>query len=175
MLNVVSHTALLTGSAPYGYQNRANTYAVEGQSCTALNTNVYVQFSLSADSGYQLAVTNLDLYVARSSTGARSFALRSNLDDFSANLVEWTVADDSSTTNRPPIVLAGHSPGFGAADAMKAVVYFNSRSWWRKTGVEGELLPLDGSNGFLQCIRELEIQTGSGNPQAAALFMGLGR
>ncbi|QHI70020.1 PEP-CTERM sorting domain-containing protein [Tichowtungia aerotolerans] len=95
--NVVDSTALLTGSAPYGYQNRANTYAVEGQSFTELNENVYVQFSLSAESGYQLTVTGLDLYVARSSTGARSFALRSNQDDFSSNLVEWTVDDDSNT------------------------------------------------------------------------------
>ncbi len=95
--NVNSNTALLTGSAPYGYQNRANTYAVEGQSFTAINTNVYVQFSLAAENGYELAVTNLDLYVARSSTGARLFALRSNQDGFSSNLAEWGVTNDVNT------------------------------------------------------------------------------
>lgn len=335
--NVSSNTALLTGGAPYGYQNRTNVYAVEGQSFTEINTNVYVQFKLSAGSGYTLTVTNLDIHLARVSTGARSYALRSNADDFSSDLASWAVEDDSElfpelldfsvnltspalafriymwnatgvqkgyvydpgaensitvsgtvdtnsdafaindplginvddvpamntlenidwakvgyldvtagpfyadptgiqdsteaiqeavifarahklvtffpsgtyrVTNtiscmagwreqrdprnpylpycehwpcilmgdstgdsRPKIILADNAPGFGVNDAMKAVVYFNSRTWYRQTDVEGEPQPLDGSNGFLQCIRGLEIQTGSGNPQAAALFM----
>ncbi|QHI70022.1 glycosyl hydrolase family 28-related protein [Tichowtungia aerotolerans] len=335
--NVVSNTALLTGGAPYGYQNRANTYAVEGQSFAEINTDVYVQFKLSAGSGCTLTVTNLNIHLARVSTGARSYALRSSVDGFSSDLALWSVSDDSETfpglldfpmnltspslafriymwnatgvqkgyvydpgiensitvsgtvstnadafaindplginmddipamntlenvewakmgyldvtagpyyadptgtqdstkaiqeavifarahklvtffpsgtylvTNtiscmagwreqrdpnnpylpycehwpcilmgdstgdsRPKIILADNTPGFGTNDAMKAVVYFNSRTWYRATDEEGEPQPLDGSNGFLQCIRGLEIQTGFGNPQAAALFM----
>ncbi len=56
----------------------------------AINSNDYFSFTITADSGYTLDLTNVNMRVSRSNTGASNLTLRSSADGFASDLGAWT-------------------------------------------------------------------------------------
>src|SRR6476661_5599929 len=52
----------------------------------SLSTTRYFEVTLTPEAGYGITLTNLTFQVQRSSTGIRQYAVRSSMDNFTANL-----------------------------------------------------------------------------------------
>lgn len=63
-----------------------NRYANSGAPTGTLNTNKYVQVTLTPSTGYSLTINSLTVKVQRSGTGPRDIAVRSSADNYTANL-----------------------------------------------------------------------------------------
>ncbi|MFN8308372.1 MAG: YDG domain-containing protein [Chitinophagales bacterium] len=64
---------------------------------TSFNASKYVEITLTPASGYQLTVNSIALDVWRSSAGAQSFAIRSSLDSYAADLGSGSVTTTQTT------------------------------------------------------------------------------
>lgn len=60
----------------------AANYTVSGTKADAITNNKFMQFSITADSGYKVSSSTLDVYFRRSSTGPNAFAWYYSLDGF---------------------------------------------------------------------------------------------
>ena len=63
-----------------------NRYANSGAPTGTLDTNKYVQVTLTPSTGYSLTINSLTVKVQRSGTGPRDIAVRSSADNYTANL-----------------------------------------------------------------------------------------
>jgi hypothetical protein len=63
-----------------------NRYANSGAPTGTLDTNKYVQVTLTPSTGYSLTINSLTVRVQRSGTGPRDIAVRSSADNYTANL-----------------------------------------------------------------------------------------
>ncbi len=61
-------------------------YANSGAPTGTLDTNKYVQVTLTPSTGYTLTINSLTVRVQRSGTGPRDMAVRSSADNYTANL-----------------------------------------------------------------------------------------
>ena len=61
-------------------------YANSGAPTGTLDTNKYVQVTLTPSTGYSLTINSLTVRVQRSGTGPRDIAVRSSADNYTANL-----------------------------------------------------------------------------------------
>ncbi len=55
----------------------------------ALANNDYYTLTITASSGYQFSITNIEWRISRSGTGPTNMTLRSSLDTFTADLATW--------------------------------------------------------------------------------------
>lgn len=106
-LSPVSHgnnngiTTLITNtSASTGYTGATGTFnAGVAARIGALNTNAnnsaYFEFSLSPDNGFTVALTAISFGSRSTSTGPQAFAIRTNLDNYSSNVVTGTLLNNS--------------------------------------------------------------------------------
>jgi hypothetical protein len=90
--NTVS-TADFSGSVPARAFNGGTEYFGEnGWPAGAINNNMYLQFSISPNAGYQLDLSNIVLTIRRSNTGSPagsgpvSWSLRSSLDGYATDI-----------------------------------------------------------------------------------------
>lgn len=97
--------ASLSPSIPSGAYNGGTVYYGEGGWPTgSINTNMYVEFTLTPNAGYTLNLTNVDLNIRRSTTGSpsgagpRQWALRSSIDGFAADLGSGAIALNTTPT-----------------------------------------------------------------------------
>lgn len=78
----------------------------------ALNTNSYLQFSISPNTGYELNLTDITLRVRRSASGTPSgsgptqWSLRSSLDGYTTDIASGSLSHSYNNFN---IALTGHS------------------------------------------------------------------
>ncbi|MBX2921850.1 MAG: hypothetical protein KF746_06645 [Chitinophagaceae bacterium] len=105
--NTVS-AASLSPSIPSGAYNGGTVYFGEGGWPTgAINTNMYLEFTLTPNVGYTLNLSSIDLVLRRSTTGSpsgsgpRRWALRSSLDGFATDITTQTL-----TTSAPTVSVA---------------------------------------------------------------------
>ncbi len=95
--NTVGSISLGSGIGSGAFNGGTEYYGQNGWPTGALNTNSYVQFSLSPVSGYMLNISTLILCMRRSNTGSpagagpTSWAVRSSVDGFSSNLATGTM------------------------------------------------------------------------------------
>lgn len=115
--------ASLSPSIPSGAYNGGTVYYGEGGWPTgSINTNMYVEFTLTPNAGYTLNLTNVDLNIRRSTTGSpsgagpRQWALRSSIDGFAADLGSGAIA-----LNTTPIITV--SLGLAFQNLMTPVTF----------------------------------------------------
>lgn len=94
--NGVSENPMVTGSFGYAHWDSG---AEDGETVYAnltgtINTSKYYQFTITPEIGRAYTLLSLVFQVRRSSTGPRTFAIRTSLDNFNSNL---TVQSNSST------------------------------------------------------------------------------
>lgn len=65
----------------------------------------YFEFSLTADSGFALSMTNINFGVGRSGTGARTFVWSSSVDSFATIITNYTVP--ANVTNNAGVITIG--------------------------------------------------------------------
>jgi hypothetical protein len=73
-----------------------NRYNAAGFSLGSIDLNDYFSWTLTPNSGFSLDLTSLTGNWQRSSTGANSYALRSSLDGFGANITSGTITGSGS-------------------------------------------------------------------------------
>ncbi|MBT2556609.1 T9SS type A sorting domain-containing protein [Hymenobacter sp. ISL-91] len=91
-----------TGVAPSA---GANTFASTDWSTATLDAADYYSFSVAPSTGYTLRLDSLRFSERRSSTGIRDWALRSSLDNFTANIITVNVPDNTDTRTNKIIAL----------------------------------------------------------------------
>jgi len=98
--NTISTADFSAGVPTHSYNGGTEYFGENGWPSGALNTAMYMQFSLTPSAGYQLDISSLVLTIRRSNTGSpagagpNSWALRSSLDGFTT-----TIASGSMTYN----------------------------------------------------------------------------
>ncbi|SNR71480.1 T9SS type A sorting domain-containing protein [Hymenobacter mucosus] len=83
----------------------SNTFAATDWSTAALDATDYFSFSVTPSAGYTLRLDSLRLDERRSGTGIRDWAIRSSLDNFTANLLAVNVPDNTDTRNNTLVTL----------------------------------------------------------------------
>jgi len=78
---------------PNGSTNGINTYSTM---TGAINTSEYYEITITPQSGYTIALNTMSFTIQRSSTGIRSYAVRTNIDNYANNLPASIV---TNTTN----------------------------------------------------------------------------
>jgi len=79
-------------------------YGEGGWPTGSIDTDMYIQFTLTPNAGYTLNLTSVDLNMRRSTTGSpagagpRQWSLRSSMDGYSADLGSGTLSQNSSPT-----------------------------------------------------------------------------
>ena len=87
---------------------RASGFALDPVVGSLTGTNdpsKYFQFSLTADSGFTLSMTNLNFGVGRSGTGPRTFVWSSSVDSFATIITNYTVP--ANVTNNAGVITIG--------------------------------------------------------------------
>jgi fibronectin-binding autotransporter adhesin len=87
---------------------RASGFALDPVVGTLTGTNdpsKYFQFSLTADSGFTLSMTNINFGVGRSATGPRTFVWSSSVDSFATIITNYTVP--ANVTNNAGVITIG--------------------------------------------------------------------
>ncbi|GAA3936969.1 T9SS type A sorting domain-containing protein [Hymenobacter algoricola] len=88
----------------------ANTFAATDWSMTALDANDYFSFSVQPAAGFKARLDSLVLDERRSNTGIITWAVRSSLDNFAANIITVTVPDNPDTRVNKRIDLTALAP-----------------------------------------------------------------
>lgn len=83
----------------------ANTFAATNWTLAALDVTDYFAFSVQPAAGFQMRLDSVVLDERRSGTGIREWAVRSSLDNFTANIITVTVPDDDQTRANKKVVL----------------------------------------------------------------------
>jgi len=87
---------------------RASGFALDPVIGTLTGTNdpaKYFEFSLTADSGFTLSMTNINFGVGRSGTGPRTFVWSSSVDSFATIITNYTVP--ANVTNNAGVITIG--------------------------------------------------------------------
>jgi autotransporter-associated beta strand protein len=95
-----------TGSS--GGNFRASGWALDPSVGSLTGTNdpsKYFEFSLTADSGFTLSMTNINFGVGRSGTGPRTFVWSSSVDSFATIITNYTVP--TGVTNNAGVLTIG--------------------------------------------------------------------
>ena len=95
-----------TGSSSGNF--RASGWALDPVIGTLTGTNdpsKYFEFSLTADSGFTLSMTNINFGVGRSATGPRTFVWSSSVDSFATIITNYTVP--ANVTNNAGVITIG--------------------------------------------------------------------
>lgn len=82
-----------------------NTFSAVGWSTTAVDATDYFSFSVTPSAGYTLRLDSLRLDERRSGTGIRDWAIRSSLDNFTANITAVNVPDNTDVRNNTLVTL----------------------------------------------------------------------
>ncbi|MCA8829091.1 Calx-beta domain-containing protein [Hymenobacter pini] len=98
-LGVMSRGAGITPS------DAAGTFSATGWSTGALDATDYFSFSVTPSAGYTLRLDSLRLDERRSGTGIRDWAIRSSLDNFTADIKAVNVPDNTDTRNNTLVTL----------------------------------------------------------------------
>lgn len=77
----------------------ANRFSASQWSASGIDSNDYFEFSIAADGGYAVTLTNLAFQERRSNTGIRDWSLRSSLDGYTADIATTNVPDNDSDRN----------------------------------------------------------------------------
>lgn len=103
--NTTVSAASLSSSVPSGAYNGGTVYYGEnGWPTGAINTSMYLQFTITPNAGYTLNLTSVELNIRRSTTGSpsgagpRQWSLRSSVDGYAANLGSGSIALNSTPT-----------------------------------------------------------------------------
>ena len=97
--NTVSTAAFSSGITSTAYNANVEFFGEGGWPSGALNTNAYLQFSISPNTGYQLDLSGLILRLRHSTTGAGSgsgptqWSLRSSRDGYTSDLASGTLTN----------------------------------------------------------------------------------
>lgn len=177
--NNTASAAALSPSVPVGAYNGGTVYFGEGgwPTGTTIDTNMYLEFTLTPNTGYTLNISSLDLSIRRSTTGTpagsgpRAWALRSSLDGFATNITAQTLTTSASTIS---VSLGGSYVNLNSAITFRLYGYdvFNTSGGLNRFVFENitarglSLLPVSISNlsgsiqnnmAHLQCtISEIE-------------------
>lgn len=87
---------------------RASGFALDPVIGTLTGTNdpaKYFEFSLTADSGFTLSMTNINFGVGRSGTGPRTFVWSSSVDSFATIITNYSVP--ANVTNNAGVITIG--------------------------------------------------------------------
>lgn len=103
--NNTASAAALSAAIPSGAYNGGGVYFGEGgwPTATTIDTNMYLEFTLTPNIGYTLNLSSIDLNIRRSTTGSpsgsgpRTWALRSSLDGFASNITAQTLTTSAPT------------------------------------------------------------------------------
>lgn len=102
--NTVS-AASLSPSIPSDDYNSGTVYFGEGGWPTgAINTSMYLQFTLTPNAGYALNLTSVDLNFRRSTTGSpagsgpRAWSIRSSMDGYAADITSGVLTQSTTPT-----------------------------------------------------------------------------
>jgi hypothetical protein len=111
-----------TGSTAAGYFSFTGwpTGATNGNDATftgALNTNAYYNITITPQASYSISVTSISFQVSRSSTGIRTWAVRSSADNYSNNITPIACSNTNIAVNN-----SSFTPGtfFWSADSYTA-------------------------------------------------------
>ncbi|MFT3949522.1 MAG: hypothetical protein QM763_21345 [Agriterribacter sp.] len=103
--NTTVSAASLSSSIPSGTYNGGTVYYGEGGWPTgAINTNMYLQFTITPNAGYTLNLTSVEMNIRRSTTGTpsgagpRQWSLRSSVDGYAADLGTGAIALNTTPT-----------------------------------------------------------------------------
>lgn len=95
----------------------ANAIVATGWSMAALDATDYFAFSVQPAAGFQARLDSLVLDERRSGSGIRDWAIRSSLDNFTANLITVNVPDeDIARVNKKLVLPAGFAAFTGPVE-----------------------------------------------------------
>lgn len=176
--------AIFSAGIPTRAFNGSEYYGENGWPTGALDPNAYLQFSVTPNTGYQVDISSIVLRIRRSNTGTpsgsgpTSWALRSSIDGYAANIASnslthtysnYTVSTGSSFLNRPTTVtfrLYGFNSS-APADGIHRVVVDSISI----VGI-GEVLPvsLTGIQAFRHNTNDVTVKWQMNNVQEGTRF-----
>lgn len=103
--NNTASNSVLSPAIPTAAFNGGNLYYGQGgwPAGTTINTNAYLEFSVTPNAGHQIHLQSVELIIRRSNLGTpsgggpRAWALRSSLDNYTDNLGTGSIAIANST------------------------------------------------------------------------------
>ncbi|MFT3750357.1 MAG: hypothetical protein QM768_18725 [Agriterribacter sp.] len=103
--NTTTSPASLSAAIPSGAYNGGTVYYGEdGWPTGAINTNMYLQFTVTPNAGYALNLTAVEMNIRRSTTGSpsgagpRQWSLRSSVDGYAVDLGAGAIALNTTPT-----------------------------------------------------------------------------
>lgn len=96
-LNTISNADFSASVPIHAFNGGTEYYGENGWPAGALNTSMYMQFSLTPTAGYQLDINSIVLTIRRSNTGSpagsgpTSWSLRSSLDGFTSDIASGSM------------------------------------------------------------------------------------
>jgi hypothetical protein len=102
--NTVSAASLSPSIGSGAYNGGTVYYGEDGWPTGAINTNMYIAFTLTPNAGYTLNLTSIDLNMRRSTTGSpagsgpRQWSIRSSIDGFAADITTGTLTQNPTPT-----------------------------------------------------------------------------
>src|SRR4051812_27216896 len=100
--NSASSVLLGSGITSGNFNGGTEYYGEGGWPSGSINTNAYIQFSITPNAGYELDLSGLILRIRRSTTGTPSgsgptqWSLRSSVDGFAANIASGSLTTSYS-------------------------------------------------------------------------------
>jgi len=116
---------LVPSTATNSITSTSWTLPVISSVADAIASNDYYSVTLTAGSGYHLAITSMALRVQRSSTGPSNYTLRASTDTFGSDLTTWNIGGSTTaqniqtplaigSTNNVEFRIYGHRAGAGS-------------------------------------------------------------
>lgn len=96
--NVTFSNISYNNITPNGNYPSGNAFGGSGSWGTALSATRYIQFTVTAASGYLLNLYSFDMEAWRSAAGATNYAIRSSLDGYGSNLASGSVGTTAQTS-----------------------------------------------------------------------------
>jgi hypothetical protein len=100
--NITASPASLPATTVGSFNSSSEYYGEGGWPAGAIDPTVYLQFTLSANTGYYLSLNSVTLALRRSTTGTGSgpqtWSLRSSLDNYTADIQTGTLTTSYVTT-----------------------------------------------------------------------------
>lgn len=99
---------LVPSTATNSITSTSWTLPVISSVADAIASNDYYSVTLTAGSGYHLAITSMALRVQRSSTGPSNYTLRASTDTFGSDLTTWNIGGSTTAQNiQTPLAIGG--------------------------------------------------------------------
>ncbi len=147
------------GTSPSSGNFRATNWALDASLGTLTGTNdptKYFEFSLTADAGFTLSMSNLNFGFGRSGTGARTFAWASSVDNFASIIANYSslgasgqftnnngavsFITDSTSTTATNVFLDLSDPAFQNLTSVTFRLYsWNGEATGGTAGLQGPL------------------------------------